>query len=132
MNWFVGPVISWRLGSATSGFEAVLLALLHSGVAGQEAGGLQSGAVLGVQAQQGAGHAVADGAGLAGDAAAGDGDNQVNLAQGVGGDQGLADQQLQGLQAEVLVDIAAVDGDGAGAVLIDATRATEDFRRPVP
>src|SRR5699024_5606559 len=85
-----------------------------------EAGGLQSGAVLGVQAQQGAGHAVADGAGLAGDAAAGDGDNQVNLAQGVGGDQGLADQQLQGLQAAVLVDIAAVEGDGAGAVLIDA------------
>ncbi len=59
---------------------------------------------------------MADGAGLAGHAAAGDGGNDVHLAQGVGSGQGLANQQLQGLQAEVIVDVAAVDGDRAGAV----------------
>ena len=49
-----------ELRSATSCFETVLLAFLHSRVAGQETGGLQSGAVLGVQAQQRAGDAVTD------------------------------------------------------------------------
>ena len=39
-----------ELRSAAGGFEAVLLAFLHSRVAGQETGGLQSGAVLAVQA----------------------------------------------------------------------------------
>ena len=35
-----------ELRSATSGFEAVLLALFHSGVAGQQTGFLQNGAHL--------------------------------------------------------------------------------------
>ena len=43
---------------------------------------------------------MTDSAGLAGNAAAGDGDNDVNLAQQIGGDQGLTDDQLQGLQTE--------------------------------
>ena len=96
-----------ELGSATCGLQTVLLSFLHSGVAGQETGGLQGSAVLGVDGQQGAGDAVTDSAGLAGNAAAGDGDNDVNLAQHVGGDQGLTDDQLQGLQTEVVVDVAA-------------------------
>ena len=75
---------------------------------------------------------MAHGASLTGDAAAGDGGDDVHLANHAGGDQGLADDELQGLQAEVVVDITAVDGDGAGAVLKQMTRATEDFRRPVP
>ena len=56
-------------------------------------------------------------AGLAGHAAALDGGNDVHLAQGGGGIQGLTNDHLQGLQAEIIVDIAAIDGDGAGAVL---------------
>ena len=104
-----------ELGSAAGGFQAVLLTLLHTRLAGEEAGGLEGGAELGVDLQQSAGHAVADGAGLAGHAAAGDGGDDVHLAQGVGSGQGLANQQLQGLQAEVLGDVAAVDGDRAGA-----------------
>ena len=105
-----------ELGSAAGGFEAVLLPLLHTRVAGEEAGGLQSRAVLGVDLQQGPGDAVPDGAGLTGDAAAGDGGGDVHLAQQVGGDQGLTDDELQGIQTKVVVDVTAVDGDGAGAV----------------
>ena len=105
-----------ELRRSARGLQAVLLALLHAGIAGQEPGLLQQGAVLGVHQQQSAADAVAQGAGLAGHAAALDGGNDVHLAQGIGGVQGLTDDHLQGLQAEVLVDIAAVDGDAAGAV----------------
>ena len=62
---------------------------------------------------------MTDSAGLAGNAAAGDGDNNVDLAQHVGGDQGLTNDQLQGLQTEVIVDITAIDNDGTGAVLVN-------------
>ncbi len=59
-----------ELRRAAGGLEAVLLALLHARVAGEEAGGLQRGAEFRVHLQQGAGDAVAQGAGLAGHAAA--------------------------------------------------------------
>ena len=108
-----------ELGRATGGFETVLFPLLHSGVAGQKTGGLQGGAVLRVHRQQSPGNAVTDGAGLAGDAAAGDGADDVHLAHHVGGDQGLTDQELQGVQAKVIIDVPAVDDDGAGSILID-------------
>ena len=106
-----------ELRCATSGLQTVLLALLHTRIAGQEAGLLQNGAVLGVHQQQGAADAVAQRTGLAGHAAALDGGNDVHFAQGVGGVQRLTDDHLQRLQTEILVDAAAVDGDGAGAVL---------------
>ena len=55
-----------ELRRATSGFETVFLAFLHTRVAGEETSLLQHGAqVLAVILQQGAGHAVADSAGLA-------------------------------------------------------------------
>lgn len=57
---------------------------------------------------------MTDRAGLSGDAAAGDGGDNVHLADGGGGDQGLTDNELQGLKTEILVDVPAVDGDGAG------------------
>ena len=60
---------------------------------------------------------MTDSAGLAGNAAAGDGSHDVHLLHVTSGNQGLTNQQLQGLQAEVIVDVAAVDGDGAGAIL---------------
>ena len=41
----------------------------------------------------------------------------TDLAEFLGSGQGLTDDHLQGLEAEILVDVAAVDGDGAGAVL---------------
>ena len=63
---------------------------------------------------------MTDSASLTGNTATGDGDNQVDLANQVSSDQGLIDNQLQGLQTEVIVDVAAIDDDGAGAVLVDA------------
>ncbi len=36
----------------------------------------------------------------------------IDLADGAGGDQGLTDDQLEGVKTEVIVYIAAVDGDG--------------------
>ena len=106
-----------ELRSTTCCLQTVLLTLLHTRIAGQETSGLQGGAVLLVDLQQSAGDAVADGAGLAGHAAAGDGSNDVNLAHQLGGDQGLTNDQLQGIQTEVNVDGAAGDGDGASAIL---------------
>ena len=106
-----------ELRCATGGLQTVLLTLLHTRIAGQEAGLLQDGAVLGVHQQQGAADAVTQGAGLAGNAAAFHGSNNVHLAQGIGGGQRLTDDHLQGLQTEVLVDVAAIDGDIAGTVL---------------
>ena len=105
-----------ELRRAAGGFEAVLFALLHAGIAGEVTGSLELSAVVLIQLEQGAGNAVTDGAGLAGDAAAADGGFNVDLAEKVQSGEGLADQQLQGLQTEVIVDIPAVDGDGAGAV----------------
>ena len=103
-----------ELRSAAGLFETVLLALFHARVAGQQTGGFQDGAVALVDEEQGAGDAVADGAGLAGHAAAGDGGFDVDLAEGVGSDQGLTDDELQGIETEVLLDVTAVDRDGAG------------------
>ena len=107
-----------ELRRATSGFEAVLLALLHSGVAGQQTGLLQNGTHLIAVLQQGAGDAVTDSAGLAGNAAASDGANDIKLAQGIGKGHGLTNDQLQSFEAEVLIDVTAIDGEGTGAVLM--------------
>ena len=70
-------------------------------------------------------------AGLAGYAAAGDGADDIEPAEGVGDLHRLADDELQGLETEVLVNITAVNGDLAvpGYIL---TRATECFLLPVP
>ena len=57
-------------------------------------------------------------ASLAGDAAAGDGSDDVNLLDHLGQDQGLTGDELQGIQAEIIVDVAAVDGDLAGAAFV--------------
>ena len=109
-----------ELGSATCGLQTVLLSLLHSGVTGQETSSLQRGTVLGVQHNQSAGNAVTDSAGLAGNAATCDGANDINGTQGLGGDQGLTNDQLQGVEAEIIVDVTAVDGDGTGTALVHA------------
>ena len=63
---------------------------------------------------------MTDGACLAGDAAAFDGADQIDLAQKVGSSQRLTDNHLQGIETEVVVDVTAVDGDSAGTALIQA------------
>ena len=105
-----------ELRSAACSFETVLFALFHSRVAGQETGSLQSGAIVLIQNDEGAGDAMTDRAGLTGNAAAFDGGFHIDLADGAGSDQGLTDDELQGLKAEIIIDLTAVDGDNAGAV----------------
>ena len=58
---------------------------------------------------------MADSAGLTGDAAAVDAGDDVELADGVGGVEGLVDDQLEGVKSEIIVDIAAVDADSAAS-----------------
>ena len=79
-----------ELRSATSRFETVLLALLHSGIAGEEPGLFQGRTqVLAVILEQCPGHAMADGASLPGYAAAGNPAHDVKLALCAGQGQGL-------------------------------------------
>ena len=104
-----------ELGSTTCSLQTVLLALLHTRIAGQEASLLQSSAVLIALLQQGAAQAVADSASLAGNTAAGNADDDIILALEAQQDQRRADDQLQGLQTEVVVDVTVVDGDLASA-----------------
>ena len=69
-----------ELRSTTGGFEAVLLTLLHTRIAGQEASLLQHRTVLVALLQQGAAQAVTDSASLTGNTAAGNADDDVVLA----------------------------------------------------
>src|SRR6188768_890911 len=63
---------------------AVLLALDHAAVAGQEAGGLDRGAQRGLELRQRLADAVLDRTGLAREAAAGNGADDVVLADPIG------------------------------------------------
>ena len=107
MSW-VDVYKRQELRSATSGFEAVLLTLLHTRIAGQEASLLQHRTVLVALLQQGAAQAVTDSASLTGNTAAGNADDDVILALQAQQDQRRTDDQLQGLQTEVVVDITIV------------------------
>ena len=104
-----------ELGCTACCFQAVLLTFLHTRIAGQEASLLQDRTVLLVLLQQSAAQAVADSASLTGNTAARNADDDVVLALQAQQDQRRTDDQLQGLQTEVAVDVAIVDGDLAGA-----------------
>src|SRR5690349_12480292 len=94
---------------------AVLLALDGAAVAGEEAGLLQRRAELGVQVAERAGDAVADRAGLAGEATADHVHGDVDLAELLHDLERLPNDHLRGLAPEVLVVLAAVDDDLAVA-----------------
>ena len=104
-----------ELGRATSSLQAVLLTFLHTRIAGQEASLLQNRTVLLVLLQQSAAQAVTDSASLTGNTAAGNADDDIVLALQAQQDQRRTDDQLQGLQTKVVVDITIVDGDLASA-----------------
>ena len=95
--------------------QTSLLAFHDAGVAGQEASLLQHRTVLVALLQQGAAQAVTDSASLTGNTAAGNADDDVILALQAQQDQRRTDDQLQGLQTKVVVDVTIVDGDLAGA-----------------
>ena len=93
-----------------------LLTLDFTGVAGHEASLAQLGLEAFVVLDQGAGDAEADRTGLAGDAAAGDGDLDVELVGALGQFERLAHDHARGLATEELVQGLAVDFDRTAAL----------------
>src|SRR6187402_1750250 len=119
---FPGSEVSERLAlrelEALAGLgAAVLLALDHAAVAGQEPGGLDRRAQHGLELRQRLADAVLDRTGLARKAAAGDGADNVVLADAIGDPERLVDDQAQRRTGEEHFLVAAVDGDLAGAGL---------------
>ena len=107
-----------ELRRATSGLEAVLLSFLHSRVTGEETGLLQRSAeVLGIVLEQSSGDTVADSTGLTGNTAACNAANDVELLFGTGENERLTNDRLEGIKAEIIVDIAVVDRDLTGALV---------------
>ncbi len=101
------------LGALAGLVQADLLAFDHAGVAGEETGLAQYAPEGFVVFEEGAGDAVADGAGLARGAAAGDGNGGAHLVQHLGGLKGLTHDHACGLATEELVQRAAIDRDAA-------------------
>ena len=60
---------------------------------------------------------MADGACLSGHAAACNAANYVKLLVGLGQRKRLTNDELEGLKTEIIVDVAVVDGDFAGALI---------------
>ena len=104
-----------ELRSATSGFEAVLLSLLHTRVSGEETSGLQSRSVLCICLEQCTGDAVADSASLSGHTAALDVDQNIKLICILRQHERLANDGLQSLKSEVIIDVSLIDRDLAGS-----------------
>ena len=100
-----------ELRRATSRFKTVFLTLFHSRVTGQESSLLEGGTEFCIVLKQSAGQAMADCAGLAGDAAALDGADDVEFTLGLSQCEGLTDDEFQRIQAEILFDVTAVDGN---------------------
>ena len=98
-----------ELRRASCRFEAVFFPFFHTRVTGEEPGLLENGAELRVELEERSGQAVADCASLSGNAAAGDGADDVELALRLGECEGLADDQLEGIEAEVIIDRATVE-----------------------
>src|SRR5690606_13272908 len=120
------PLLSWQcrdrlalreLEAAAGLGAAVLLALDHAAIAGEEAGGLHGAAQFRLELAQGLADAVLDRAGLTRKPAALDGGDGVVLALAVGDLERLVDDQTQRRTGEVDFLLAAVDGDLAGAGL---------------
>src|SRR5215207_4044165 len=103
------------LGSLAGLLEPVLLALLDPRVPGEEAGLLESRAVVRLDLDEGAGDGQAQGAGLTGDAAALEQTDDVVLLGLLEGHERLTDELLVHLVREVLLEGAAVELELAGA-----------------
>ena len=105
-----------ELEAAAGAGLAGLLAFLHARIAGEETGLLEDGAEVLVGLDEGAGDAVAQGAGLAGGAAAFADRDDVVLADAFDGLEGRFDDQAQVGGGEIIFELAVVDDDLAGAL----------------
>src|SRR3954471_10244101 len=106
-----------ELEAAAGAGAAILLALDHAAVAGQEAAGLHRPAQAGLELGQRLGDAVTHRAGLARQAAAGHRGDDVELAVALADVERLLDHHLLGRAREVDLLVTAIDGDLAGAKL---------------
>ena len=106
-----------ELGRATSGFEAVFLSFLHSGVTSQEASLLKDGPQFRIILEESTGKAVTDSASLTSNATTCNGADDVELTLGLGESQGLTNDELKSIEAEVFVDAPVVDGDVTGTLV---------------
>src|SRR5690606_737315 len=104
------------LGRAAGLVQSDLLALDLACVAGHESGLAQRRLQALVVFDQRARDAQADGAGLAGGAAAGDADQHVELLGRIDQLQGLAHDHARRLAAEEFIERLAVDGDRTAAL----------------
>ena len=116
-----------ELRCTTCFFETVFFTFFHSGVTGKETGFFENGSEFFVVLKKSTGKAVTDCACLAGYAAACNGANDVECADGFGEFHGLTNDEFKGIKAEIFVDVAAVDGDCASAVRINANTSYRAF-----
>src|SRR5690606_32589628 len=115
-----GIVLRLALGeleAAASLGLAVLLALDGAGVAGQEAALLEHAAQLRLEIGQRLGDAVTHRAGLARETTAGDRAHHVVLVLAGSRDEGLLDQHTQHGPRKIVLELAGIDDDLAGAGL---------------
>src|SRR6478609_8552836 len=104
------PVSALRVLRSLAGLlEAVLLGLLGPGVPAEEPGLLQLATQLGVELDEAAGDAEAQGAGLAGGATAVDGGVDVVDLFGLRQAQRLGEDHAVGVRREVVGDVTTVD-----------------------
>ena len=95
-----------ELRSATSCFETVFFTLFHTRITSEEARFFQNRTVsLFVNLQKRSGQTVTDSTSLTRNTAAGNIALNIKTAHGIGQLHRLTDDQLQGLQAKVIIDI---------------------------
>src|SRR6476646_11595922 len=100
-----------ELEAGAGALLAVLLALLHAGIAREETSLLETLAQLHVVELERAGDAVADRAGLAAGTAAVDRHHDVEFVVRLGERKRLLDDHLEHFVREVLIERARVDRD---------------------
>jgi len=98
-----------ELGRTTGGLQTVLLALLHTRIAGHEASLLQGFTQFRVRLAQSAADTMTDRASLARKATAANVHQHIEAAAHVGENEGLTNGHLQGFQTEIIINIALVD-----------------------
>ena len=104
-----------ELEAGTCAALTVFLALFFAGISGEKACCLDKGTSRIVNQSKRAGHAVTNGAGLTGNAAAFNGSYDVELANNLGSLESIVHEFASGVNSKIILEIATIDGDFAGA-----------------
>ena len=122
-----------ELRCTTCALESVLLSFLHTRVTSEEASSLECGLVCLVSLYERSCKTVTDSACLTGKTAAVYVCDDIELTSSAGNTEGLVNDELEGLETEILVDVLLIDGDNAcagnyantGNTLLSSTCAVE-------